>query len=413
MTFGPRNAYYLRISTNTVLPLFLYLDERHIEWMSDIVLQHVLADLRPLIIPKLRAERDVHFGPGTAPGNKRGTVDVHRGETYQFAYFFRKTEPHTVLFKSRYFVTAPVSSQIASKSASSRLADRNPQKKRSRTQVSATESKRKRVKTNKGKNRAQSHLDEDEWSAEDSEDDMDDTDLIPREPRPIRRRRRTIADASLEDDDDNEADMRRDITMSSPSPETDGESSQALPVADDGDAATSDETDFLPDVTDADLVVEEEEEKPKPLLKLKYQSFPIAGHCLCVVVEPWPPLRAETTPPSHGLGTPVQPGRLEPPHVQSNGSIMTGQRAKTPLFFPEYDRAVSEAPFARERTLPPVPLFHDAMPRTEDNDYNDDLMNFSQTLNAVGHMHALAADDDDDMDGAILFGDADEVRELF
>lgn len=71
------------------------------------------------IIPKLQAEKGVHFGPGATPGNKRGTVEVHRGgpyrtslaspmfvqlwggitETYQFAYFFRKTEPHTVLFK--------------------------------------------------------------------------------------------------------------------------------------------------------------------------------------------------------------------------------------------------------------------------------------------------------------------------
>lgn len=67
-------------------------------------------------------------------------------------------------------------------SASSRPADQNPQKKRSRTRVSATESKRKHFKTNKGKNRAESHLDEEEWSAEDSEDDMNDADLIPREP---------------------------------------------------------------------------------------------------------------------------------------------------------------------------------------------------------------------------------------
>lgn len=78
----------------------LYLDEQHIDWMSDVVLQHVLADLRPLcvdicyydepnlltnsrrIIPKLQAEKDVHFGPGATPGNKRGTVEVHRGGPY-------------------------------------------------------------------------------------------------------------------------------------------------------------------------------------------------------------------------------------------------------------------------------------------------------------------------------------------
>jgi hypothetical protein len=69
MSFRPRNAYYLRISADLVLPLYvgarlilvvrtptdfltrqLYLDERHIGWMSDLVLQHVLADLRPLSV---------------------------------------------------------------------------------------------------------------------------------------------------------------------------------------------------------------------------------------------------------------------------------------------------------------------------------------------------------------------------
>ena len=68
MKFNTRNAYYLRVSENTILPLYvslppalrsegsysksvvlqLYLDEQHVDWMSERVLQHVLADLRPL-----------------------------------------------------------------------------------------------------------------------------------------------------------------------------------------------------------------------------------------------------------------------------------------------------------------------------------------------------------------------------
>ncbi|KAF8556966.1 hypothetical protein OG21DRAFT_1505809 [Imleria badia] len=411
MTFRPRNAYYLRISTNIILPLFLYLDERHIDWMSDVVLQHVLADLRPLIIPKLQAEKDVHFGPGAAPGNKRGTVEVHRGETYQFAYFFRKTEPHTVLFKSRYFVTAPPRPEVTPKPAPPRLEDQNPRKKISRTQVSAKQSKRKRTKS-KGKNKiSQNHIDEDEWSAEESDEDMDDADPIPREPRPVRKQRRIIVDAYQEDDDDD--------AMNSPPPEMDRGSSETsdIPIVEDRDAAAWDANDQRSDAADIKLVAEEEEEKPKPLLKLKYQSFPISGHCLCVVVEPWPPVHA-TAKLSMGLGTSIQREGAEPLLLPSDASVIAGQRAKTPLFLPEYDRAPSEAPFARERTLPPVPLFHDTMSRTEDDGYgddygDDDLMNFSQTLNAAGYMHTIAADDDDDMDGAVLFGDADEVRELF
>jgi len=66
--------------------------------MSDRVLQYVLADLRPLIIPKLQAEADVGSG-GPVSGAKKGTVDVKRGDFYQFAYFLRKTEPHSVLIK--------------------------------------------------------------------------------------------------------------------------------------------------------------------------------------------------------------------------------------------------------------------------------------------------------------------------
>jgi len=148
--------------------------------------------------------------------------------------------------------------------------------------------------------------------------------------------------------------------------------------------------------------------KPKPLLKLKYQSFSISGHCLCVVVEPWPSQRAESRLRSVGLRTSL---RRESQEFHPSNEYVIGQRAETPLFFPDNDRQPSEAPFARERTIPPVPLFHDGMSEDEDGS-DDELMNFSQALNTAGHMHAVTADDDDDMDGAILFGDADEVREL-
>ncbi|KAG8218597.1 hypothetical protein J3R82DRAFT_4240 [Butyriboletus roseoflavus] len=219
---------------------------------------------------------------------------------------------------------------------------------------------------------------------------MDDADPIPREPRPVRKQRRIVSDVYQEDDEDIE-DLRQDVAMKSPPPEIDGGSS-GDPNA---DAVAWDANDQPPHTADIELLVEEDEKKPKPLLKLKYRSFPISGHCLCVVVEPWPPLRAKTRLQSVGLGT----------------SFQAEERAKTPLFFPEHDRAPSEARSARDRILPPVPLFHDAILRTEE-DSDNDLMNFSQTLNAAGHMHTVTADDDDDMDGAVLFGDADEVREL-
>ena len=62
MSFSTRNAYYLRVSNYRVIPLFLYLDERHVsyssitwriartdnqvDWMTDRVLQLVIGSLQ-------------------------------------------------------------------------------------------------------------------------------------------------------------------------------------------------------------------------------------------------------------------------------------------------------------------------------------------------------------------------------
>lgn len=76
------------------------------------------------VIPKLNAEADAQLGPGGPANAKRGTLDVHRGgsfefrwtallnvnaepflstDTYQFGYFLRGTEPHAVLIKAGCF----------------------------------------------------------------------------------------------------------------------------------------------------------------------------------------------------------------------------------------------------------------------------------------------------------------------
>ncbi|KAJ9099930.1 hypothetical protein QFC21_003935 [Naganishia friedmannii] len=106
MPYSTRNALYLRISSWTVLPLYLYLDERHVGWMNDATLQSVLADLRPKLLAKFHAE-DPNL-------TKKSTVEVHRGgyqkstdatlgtASYQFAFFFRKKDTrHVVLLKVR------------------------------------------------------------------------------------------------------------------------------------------------------------------------------------------------------------------------------------------------------------------------------------------------------------------------
>lgn len=159
----------------------------------------------------------------------------------------------------------------------------------------------------------------------------------------------------------------------------------------------------------------EEDEKPKPMLQLKYQGFSIYGHCLCIVVEPWPPVRSMSRAPSVLSTTSRLRGRSAAP--PDFGFTVESARARTPLFLPDdTDRTRSETltPFQGHKNLPPVPLFHD----TNDSDNSDldegGMMEFSQVLNATGGFRAGAADDDEDMEGAgaEFFGDADEAREF-
>lgn len=76
--FTARNVFYLRISATTVLHMLLYLDRRHIEWMSAEMLEKVLHALKSRIATKLGAE-------GAVPVSKRRReldsekVDVYRG----------------------------------------------------------------------------------------------------------------------------------------------------------------------------------------------------------------------------------------------------------------------------------------------------------------------------------------------
>jgi hypothetical protein len=46
--FATRNLFYLRISATDIVPLYVYLDQQHVTWMSKSVLGQVLVDLKPL-----------------------------------------------------------------------------------------------------------------------------------------------------------------------------------------------------------------------------------------------------------------------------------------------------------------------------------------------------------------------------
>ncbi|KAI0771557.1 hypothetical protein BD413DRAFT_57249 [Trametes elegans] len=423
MLFQTRNAYYLRISTTTVIPLYLYLDERHVDWMSERVLQHVLSDLRPLILPKLNAEVDAQVGPGGPANAKRGTLDVHRGDTYQFGYFLRGTEPHAVLIKasildsnivldpcvlmckqSRTFTATPQPAPRAAAAPSSSTT--KPQK--STTSKTSKKRKPKPKPRPKGKGKARADDDAISISSEDEANADDDESAEPLAMRRSKRARKAASGGYAEDVEDNmDEDMpgqHRDAEdedfsmvveqLGQNAPVTlkheEAEPSLADLAPEPEEAEPTAANEGAPEFTmDVELVEDEEEAKPKPVLKLSYHGFTIHGRCLCVIVEPYPPLRSGTRAPSlvpTGLIAPRAPSIAPPDFIPSGG---VGQRERTPLFLPDFDRELTPAP-APARSLPQVPLFSETAGHSDDED----------------------EEDDDDIDGAVFFGDADEMREL-
>jgi len=141
-----------------------------------------------------------------------------------------------------------------------------------------------------------------------------------------------------------------------------------------------------------DLQVEEEETKPKPIMKLGFKSFRIHGHSLCVVVEPWPRPSSSHAPSRRARS--IAPSNFELATLHD-----AGPHIQTPLFLPDSDRA--DTP--QERSVPSL---------DDDNYQSDDggMMQFSQVLNVTGDFRA-GANDDDGMDETVFFGDADEGRD--
>lgn len=103
--FTQRNVFYLRASPYVVLQTILYLDYRHVEWMNlnPSILTQVLSILRTRIMPKLRKESD-SSGKLSAM-SKKERVDVYSDRDFQVAYFFRRMDDrHSVLLKEKSLV---------------------------------------------------------------------------------------------------------------------------------------------------------------------------------------------------------------------------------------------------------------------------------------------------------------------
>ncbi|TCD68208.1 hypothetical protein EIP91_011380 [Steccherinum ochraceum] len=472
MRFGTRNLYYLRISSTAVLPLYLYLDEKHVEWMSDRVLQQVLEDLRNRIPEKLIKEADAQLGLGGPANAKKGTLDVHRGDTYQFGYFLRNMEAHAVVVKTRRFVNAPsqprappplppedTSAKPSEKQGRKRAASRKQKPKNGVSKVTT----KKRKTSGKGKGRAVESDDEEEVidiSSDEAEDDI--PQQTSNTPAPLRRssRKAQVASGGYREEDGEEEDegepprVDSDVEMQNDDPVTQEppgdlpfDAGGLITMDTEDDPAPAPNTTVKAEETDVqlmpqepqpsppalapapgdssnmplDLDVEEEEEKPKLIPKLKYSGFNIHGRCLCVIVEPYPPIR--TTPRAVSLAPQGVIGPRAPSIAPADyvpPSVAAQRRARTPLFLPEEgdrERSVTPAPWGahEERVLPPVPLFSDEPPADDglgDGFEDGGMFEFSQILRSVGGYPAGTAEDDDEIDGAALFGDADEVRGL-
>lgn len=123
----------------------------------------------------------------------------------------------------------------------------------------------------------------------------------------------------------------------------------------------------------------EEEEKPKAAMELSYKRFDIQDRSVCVIVEPWPALPVPSTS-----------------EIQTNPTQKSGNSGDTePLFLPDRDQSV-------------VPS--DSMDVDNPSDLDNlNLIAFSQTLTSFPGQ-GVSIEDDDDIDGDVLFADADETR---
>jgi len=342
------------------------------------------------------------------------------------------------MLQTRTFVAAPPQPKIMPppNPPSSRSGKGKGKRKGRAPKENTKESSRKKRKT-KGKGKARMDLEDHEESALSSGDDNVETGSEDHAhvsaPRRSGRMKKLLVGSYIEKDADADGDLATDpdAEMSIPpnDPTTpdvlhlpnlqhdeglaDSDQSNAMNQGEDHTLATDvdavmHDTRSATNVIEIALEIEDEEQKPKPMLQLRYQGFGIYGHCLCVVVEPFPPIQSSSRAPSVAL---LRETSLRAPSL---GFSPTTERLRegTPLFLPEHDRrSETPAPFRQQN---PNSLFnHPRFDEAGADDDNGGMMEFSQALNPAGEFQAGGTvDNDDEMDAAVFFGDADEGREL-
>lgn len=254
----------------------------------------------------------------------------------------------------------------------------------------------------KGKAKATDIIADSDSEAEESPLSELESDEPGDQPSKVPRRRSTRTHGQvarsyreLEDSDEEEADVPDQNGALPPT----GTNIEQQPV-------TDDPTEMLVDE-------EEEEEKPKPLMQLAFRSLNMHDRYLCVVVEPWPPLPtiAMSRAPSVAPGTQTSrtPSIAPPDFIPS---IPEREETPMPLFLPDFDR----------RSATPAPIrfgsvFSTLQTMDEDpdplaSDDNFGMLEFSQMLNSVAGENTAGVEEDDEIDGSVLYGDADEMRSI-
>jgi len=397
-------------------------------------------------------EAHAYFGPGSGPqGAKKPTVSTHRGGAHLYLISplwdvdamlnqrpitsvtssrrrnrihsssrcigrFGGTFPLLTFRQNRHFVAVP-----AHKPGPALPTVQNPLRpgKRVRKNDSlgriegAKKSKAKATATRKGKTKAvDMQLDEDPM-------DEDESPSPEPEPRRSKRQRKTV-DAGYKEGGDTDKDSMGDndeFVMDSepetaPQTQSDDEDEEVVIVKSEEREPSlhsrSRSQSQQPGPSFIDLEAEEEEMNPKPQLQLSFNGFNIFGRCLCVIVEPWPVIRAPVESQASQSSRIAADSRA--PSVVPDPASARGQ---TPLFLPDDDdRGITPAPTLRTGR-PPVPLFNDPPPNddVQEEDEEGGMMLFSELLSATGGLR-VDADDEDGFDGAVLFGDADEQKEL-
>ncbi|WVF70557.1 hypothetical protein IAT40_005348 [Kwoniella sp. CBS 6097] len=259
MHFSTRNAFYLRASNYRVVPLFLYLDERHVDWMSERVLHLVIGALKPKMSELLYTDRS----------QKKHKVHVERGEGYQYCYFLRTTtRTEVVLLKDKSFglrpPTPPPPEIIPEPSSSKR-------KTPSSARAHAPNTKSRRASSRARSRSATAQLHQESAVAGD-------------ESPPLRPVTGNEGQQPLFDD---------------PEPESESE----IRVKD--EPVDYDEVPPAPTEVVADEIQEETNIKDwKPDVDVSYKGFGTSSVQLVLIIEPYPPLQpSQYAPPSSRLSS--------------------------------------------------------------------------------------------------------------